>query len=189
MKYIRLLYCYSAVGRASYLTVLETLIRMKLADPQRIAACPWRTQVQHIFGIYEPLAYPGYLHAILAQMPAGPFDHPCRHGETCGQIGSVMQAVGVLAQRMRTLLDRGTLGLWQVVRSGTELEARGNAYAAPAQHRLKTCAHRDLSFQHPRLVQCPGAFHSDQYPGRDTGATPVGVFGKLLGPMAINGSN
>ena len=30
---------------------------------------------------------------------------------------------------------------------------------------------------------------SEQYTGRDTGATTVGVFGKLLGIMAINGSN
>ena len=59
---------------------------------------------------------------------------------------------------MRTLLARGTLSLWQVVRRGPALETRGNVCAAPGQHLLKACAHPGLGFRRPQLVQCPGRF-------------------------------
>jgi hypothetical protein len=77
-------------------------------------------------------AYLGHLQAILDQVPAGPCDHPGRYGGIHCQIGSGYASSRLLAQAMRTLLARGTLGLWQVVRRGPALETRGNVCAAPA---------------------------------------------------------
>jgi len=136
---------HRAVGIASGVMALERLLQMKRPVCRNSATRPPRTQAQHGFGTCEPPVCPGHCHAILDQKPAGPFNPPGRHGTTRGEIGIVMPAVGILAQRMRPRLDGGALGFWRAGRRGTAPETRGHRCAAAAPHFRKACAPTNLS--------------------------------------------